>query len=83
MLKHMNNEILLWSNEIYKVLSDAVNSTMPVSSPVHRWEVIPQYIKANTVLSSGDCYVIGFLPNHAQSLAYTVPIPPPLNATAN
>ena len=33
---------------------------------------------ANTVLSSGDCYVIGFLPNPAQSLAYTVPTPPPL-----
>ena len=32
-------------------------------------EAISQYIGANTVLSSGDCYVIGHLPNHAQSLA--------------
>ena len=44
---------------------------------------MPQYIEANTVLSSGDCYVIGFLPNHAQSLAYTVPTPSLLNITAN
>ena len=44
--------------------------------------VVVQYIEANTVLSSGDYYVIGFLPNHAQSLAYTVPTPPPLKVTA-
>ena len=44
---------------------------------------VSQYIEVNTVLSSGDCYVIGFFPNHAQSLAYTEPVPPPLNVTSN